>query len=110
MHTSCLRSPDGGTTLAAVEISGVSARPYHIGDSSILITGQKGKLKLNTVAHSPVGFAVEAGLLDVDEALHHAERHLVSNVLGLENMRIELGSPVDLAPRDSLVIASDGLN
>jgi PPM family protein phosphatase len=99
-----------GTTLAAVEVSGESIRPYHVGDSMILLLGQHGRLKLQTVAHSPVGFAVEAGLLDESEARHHAERHLVSNVLGLPDMRIEVGSQRRLAARDTLLVASDGLS
>jgi len=89
--------PDGGTTLAAVGVSGATIRPYHIGDSTILVTGQRRKLKLNTVSH------------DEDEALHHASRHIVSNAVGLGNMRIELGAPLELAPRDTLLLASDGL-
>jgi serine/threonine protein phosphatase PrpC len=102
--------PDGGTTLAIVEIRGSGIRPYHIGDSSIVVTGQRGKLKLNAVAHSPVGFAVEAGFLDEDEALYHGARHIISNAVGLAGMRIELGAPLQLARRDTVLLASDGLS
>lgn len=98
-----------GTTMAVVEIQGATARPYHVGDTMILVTGQKGKIKLQTVSHSPVGYAVEAGYLDEDEAMEHEERHLLSNMLGIPDMRIEVGQPIDLAPRDTLLIASDGL-
>jgi serine/threonine protein phosphatase PrpC len=101
--------PDAGTTLAAVELSGHTARPYHVGDSVILIVGQRGALKLQTIAHSPVGFAVEAGLLDPEEALHHHERHYILNSVGSAEMRIELGAPVALARRDTVLLASDGL-
>ena len=52
------------TTLAAVEVQGPDVRPYHIGDSMILVVGQKGKIKLQTISHSPVGYAVESGFLD----------------------------------------------
>lgn len=97
------------TTLAAVEIQGRSIRPYHVGDSMILVTGGRGKIKLQTVSHSPVGFAVESGLLDEAEAMHHEDRHLVSNVLGTPEMRIEIGPALELAPRDTLLLASDGL-
>ena len=92
-----------------MEISGHTARPYHVGDSVILVIGQRGKLKLQTVAHSPVGFAVEAGLLDEEEALHHHERHLILNAIGSAEMRIELGAPISLARRDTVLLASDGL-
>jgi serine/threonine protein phosphatase PrpC len=97
------------TTLAVVEVQGGSVRPYHVGDSMILVVGQRGKVKLQTVSHSPVGFAVEAGVLDAAAAMHHEDRHLVSNVLGAADMRIEVGSTLKLAPRDTLILSSDGL-
>lgn len=97
------------TTLAVVEIQQNTIRPYHVGDSMILLTGQRGKRKLQSVAHSPVGYAVESGMLDADEAVHHEERHLVSNVVGATDMRIEIGLAVKIAKRDTLILASDGL-
>ena len=97
------------TTLAAVEIQGRTVRPYHVGDSTILVVGQRGKIKLLTTSHSPVGFAVEAGVLDEQEAMFHDERHIVSNVVGCPSMKIELGPVVTLALRDTLLLASDGL-
>ncbi|GMR20069.1 MAG: hypothetical protein BMS9Abin36_0664 [Gammaproteobacteria bacterium] len=97
------------TTLAAINIQDQQLRTYHIGDSMILVVGQRGKIKLQTVPHSPVGYAVESGMLDEDEALHHKERHLVSNVIGTTDMRIEIGSPITLAQKDTVLVASDGL-
>ncbi len=97
------------TTLAVVEIQESEIRPYHVGDSMILVTGQRGRVKLLTVAHSPVGFAVEAGLLDEREALHHEERHVVSNIIGTPEMRIEIGANQPLAMRDTVLLGSDGL-
>lgn len=97
------------TTLAVVEIQANQLRPYHVGDSMIVVTGQRGKQKLFTVSHSPVGYAVEAGLLNEEEAIHHEERHLISNVVGAEDMNISMGSLITLAPRDTLLLASDGL-
>lgn len=99
----------GGTTLAIVEIEEDLVRPYHVGDSSIVVMGQRGKVKLQTLAHSPVAYAVEAGLLDEEEAMHHAERHLVSNIVGSPEMRIEIGPTLRLASRDTVLLASDGL-
>ncbi len=98
-----------GTTMAVAEIQGHTVRPYHVGDSMVLVVGQRGKIKLQTVPHSPVGYAIEAGLLDEDEAMHHEERHVVSNILGAADMRIEVGATIELAPRDTLLLASDGL-
>ncbi|MHC5023497.1 MAG: PP2C family protein-serine/threonine phosphatase [Planctomycetota bacterium] len=97
------------TTLAIVEINGDMMRPYHVGDSVILLVGQRGKLKFQSVAHSPVGYAVESGLLDATEAIHHADRHIVSNVVGTADMRIDIGPVITMRPRDTLVLGSDGL-
>jgi serine/threonine protein phosphatase PrpC len=97
------------TTLAIVEICDNRMRTYHVGDSGIIVTGQRGRLRLQTTAHSPTGYAVEAGYIDEAEALAHTERNIVSNIVGSRDLRIEIGPPVRLAPRDTVVVASDGL-
>jgi serine/threonine protein phosphatase PrpC len=98
------------TTLTVAEIQEDVVRSYHVGDSMLLVVSQRGRIKFQSVAHSPVGFALESGLLGEREALHHEDRHLVSNVLGARDMRIELGPTLHLAPRDTLLLASDGLS
>lgn len=97
------------TTLAVVEIRENIVRSYHVGDSMILVVGLRGKIKLQSVPHSPVGYGVESGFLDAKEAMYHEERHIVSNVVGAPDMRIEVGPTLELAPKDTLLIASDGL-
>jgi serine/threonine protein phosphatase PrpC len=97
------------TTLTVITIEGLTVRAYQIGDSEAMVVGQRGLIKLHTTAHSPTGFAVEAGFLGEREALHHAERHLVSNFLGTTDMRIDVGAEVELRPRDTILLASDGL-
>lgn len=99
-----------GTTLAAVQVQGDRIRPYHVGDSMILVVGQRGHIRLQSVPHSPVGYAMEAGVLDSVEAMNHEDRHLVSNMIGTPEMRIEIGAWLKLKPRDTLLIASDGLS
>jgi PPM family protein phosphatase len=99
----------GGTTIAVVEIENRTIRPYHVGDSEILITGQRGKIKHQSISHSPVGYAVEAGLMEAGDAIHDEERHIVSNIIGTTDMRVEIGPRITLAPLDTLVIGSDGL-
>jgi serine/threonine protein phosphatase PrpC len=98
------------TTLTVAEIQENAVRPYHVGDSLLLLVGQRGRVKFQSVAHSPVGFAFESGLLEESEAMHHEDRHLVSNVLGARDMRIEMGPVLHLAARDTLLLASDGLS
>ena len=97
------------TTLAVAEISGNAIRPYHVGDSMVLVIGQRGKLKLQTVEHSPVGFAVRSGMLEEKDAIHHEDRHLVSNIVGDPEMHIEVGPTITLRPRDTVLLSSDGL-
>jgi len=97
------------TTLVAVEITNQIARIYHVGDSGACIVGGRGKIKSHTVFHSPTGYALESGLISEHQAIQHEDRYLVSNLLGAEDMSIEIGSPIPLAPRDTIVLASDGL-
>jgi serine/threonine protein phosphatase PrpC len=98
-----------GTTAAVVEIDRNRVRGYHVGDSRIMVVGQRGRVKFRTLCHAPTAYAVESGLLDESEALHHEDRHLVSNVIGDVGMRIEIGSWLTLAERDTLLLATDGV-
>jgi serine/threonine protein phosphatase PrpC len=104
------RGTGAASTLAVAAIDGTGFRSFHVGDSLILVTGQRGKHKFETLAHSPVGYALEAGVIDEHEAMQHEERHLVSNMLGMPGMRIDMGPAVDLALRDTLVLATDGIS
>jgi len=97
------------TTLAVAEVARGEVRAYNVGDSEVMVFGQRGRLKLRTISHSPVGFALQAGLVDHEEALHHEDRHLVSNFIGSRDMRIEVGSAQRLDAMDTVVICSDGL-
>jgi serine/threonine protein phosphatase PrpC len=99
----------GRTTLLVAEVQGRSVRTYNTGDSEAIVIGRGGRIKLRTVVHSPVGYQVAAGVLDEEEALHHDERHMISNVLGAKAMRIDVGPPHELDPKDTLVLGSDGL-
>ncbi|MEO1246286.1 MAG: protein phosphatase 2C domain-containing protein [Pseudomonadota bacterium] len=108
-ETVMAKAKGSATTMTIVTIEGLLARSYQVGDSEAVIAGQRGKIRLQTLAHSPTGFAVEAGFLDERDALHHAERHVVSNFVGNSDMRIDVGAAVTLNPRDTVLLASDGL-
>lgn len=97
------------TTLAALQIEGRTLRTHHVGDSTVLVVGQRGRVKLLTMSHSPVGYQVEAGVLHPEDALHHEDLNVVSNLVGSQDMRIEIGSTLDLSPYDTIVVGSDGL-
>lgn len=98
------------TTFSVAEIDKGFVRFYHVGDSPMILVGQKGKLKMKTMPHSPVGYAVAAGVMDQKQALESDESHIVSNLVGLEGMYIEISSPIPFAAKDSLLLASDGLS
>lgn len=97
------------TTLAVLTIQGRTVRSFHVGDSAILGLGRGGKLKFQTLPHAPISYAVESGLMGEDEAIRHKERNIVSNVLGSDDMRIEIGPPIELSPNDTVLLSSDGL-
>lgn len=97
------------TTLVIAELSDGRLRSYHVGDSELIAVGQRGAIKARIIPHSPTGFAVEAGLLDEDEAVKHEQRHVLFNVIGSPDMRVDIAAPVRLAVRDTVLLASDGL-
>jgi len=97
------------TTLAAVTIEKGLVRAFHVGDSGVLVFDSKGELKLETMPHAPVAYGVAAGLIGPDEAMTHADRHFVSNVVGDEDMHTTFSTTYELQPDDVVLIASDGL-
>ncbi len=97
------------TTVSLVFIDGSQVWSYHIGDSMTLILGAGGERSFQTIPHSPVGYAVRDGLLSEEQAIHHEELHLVSNLLGIGKAEVELKGPVTLAPGSTLILGSDGL-
>jgi serine/threonine protein phosphatase PrpC len=97
------------TTLVVAQLDATRLQSYHVGDSELLAVGQRGRIKQRVVPHSPTGFAVEAGLLDEDEAVQHDQRHVLFNVVGSPDMRVEVGPALQLAVRDTVLLASDGL-
>jgi PPM family protein phosphatase len=103
------RSPSPATTLVIATIFRGLLRCYTVGDSELMVVGQRGKLKLRTIPHSPTGYARESGLLDEASALLHDERHVLSNVLGMAGMHVAATTGLHLAARDTVVLGSDGV-
>lgn len=97
------------TTVSLVFVQDRQLWSYHIGDSMTLIIGSSGERFFQTVPHSPVGYAVRDGLLSEEQAIHHDELHLVSNLLGIGPAEVEIKGPIELHPGDTVVIGSDGL-
>lgn len=98
-----------GTTVVAAVVSPEEFGFLHAGDSMGVVVGQKGRIKMQTMAHSPVGHAMEAGIVDGESAMFHPERHVVSNMIGMELLRIEWCVPQTFNTKDTLVLGTDGL-
>lgn len=100
----------GKTTLTLCVIINDILQSFQIGDSCLIVCGQKGLLKHKPLEHSPVGMAVAAKLISEKAALTHPERHIISNVVGDAHMHIEMGPQIALGDFDTVLLASDGLS
>jgi len=99
----------GGTTLALAELRGDQLRSYHAGDSVVMVLGKDGEVRHNTIQHSPIGYALEAGIVDEHEAMFHEDRHLIFNMLGTDEMHLEVSEPLTLHPEDTVLLTTDGV-
>ncbi len=99
-----------GSTVSVVEISRNHIRTYYAGDSLILLTSSHGTIKHLPMSHSPIGYALECGAIEQTPAMEHTERNLISNYVGSHDMYIHIGPVIELAPQDTLIIASDALS
>ncbi len=97
------------TTLTLAVLAKNTIRYMQIGDSGLLLCGQRGKLKHRSIAQSPVGYALESGLVNEQEAIDHPDNNIVNNIIGDQLMRIEIGPALDFHGYDTLLLASDGI-
>ena len=109
LNARLVRRGKGSTTFTCVVLGTQEAASVHVGDSALAIFSGRGRLKHRSVAHSPAGYAIEAGRLDERDLLEADDHHVVSNVLGTRPMSVEMTSLIRLRPRDTLVLGSDGL-
>ena len=100
--------PNSATTVSVTEIADSTLINCHAGDSTTLVVGQRGRIKLKTQAHSPVGIK-EANGLDEKEALFHPQRHLLNNMMGDPALWLEKQDTLELASRDTVLLGTDGL-
>lgn len=96
-----------GATVTALEIGQDFVRFYNAGDAFGLLVGARGKFKFKTIEHSPLGFGIEAGIVERNDDT--IESHTVSNGLGLEPMRIEISQKMEVKNNDLVLLSSDGI-
>lgn len=100
---------EAATTLVVAEIKDQAVRFYLAGDSLALISSNRGRLKYRVYGHNPVDFGILAGVWDESHYDPMGTRHMVTSVLGSEDMQVQVTSSLVLTPGDTLVLGSDGL-
>ena len=100
---------NAGATLVAALIEESKIRFYAVGDSSGFLISDQGEIEYKTLEHSVVGLAKEAGVLGAKAAKNHQESHVILNCLGFWDSRVETSFELELRPRNTLVLCSDGL-
>ena len=97
-----------GTTLVGVLITDQDAYNFNIGDSRTY--GLYGKeFVLLTEDHNLVGDLVKSGEISEAEAMHHPQRNLLTNALGIWD-RVKIDINKIKRDFDCLLICSDGLH
>jgi serine/threonine protein phosphatase PrpC len=99
-----------GTTCTALAVIGESLYYAHIGDSRLYLVRGENISRL-THDHSYVGRLVESGVISLEEAEIHPQRHILTAALG-SGVEISPDSPeaaVELEKGDVLILCTDGL-
>jgi PPM family protein phosphatase len=99
-----------GTTCTAIALVGRNLYFAHIGDSR-LYRVRGGNISRLTHDHSYVGRLVESGVISLEEAEIHPQRHILTAALG---SGVEISpdypeAPVELEKGDVLILCTDGL-
>jgi protein phosphatase len=98
-----------GTTLTALRIRGRTATIAHIGDTRVCLL-RDAKLRQLTRDHTMVTMLIEAGAIAPEQAMHHPERHLLTQAVG-PAMPIEPDVFQVRLPRDvRILLSTDGLH
>lgn len=97
------------TTASFATVMGDKIKFFSIGDTEIFYTNARGRVLYYSIPQSPVGYAVEAGILDHEESLDAPDRNIVSHLLGDEFLRFESSSSIDLKKGHTVFIGSDGI-
>ena len=100
--------PGAGAAMAMALIRKRQVRILNIGDVVGWLFSRNGDLKYETTQHSPIGYAVESGLIEKEISEHHEESHFVLNALGHSPLKIEMSEKISCKKGDMLLLATDG--
>ena len=93
-------------TLALFDEEGI-AHIGHVGDSRLYLL-RNASLRQVTVDHTWVMDMQRRGQLSEDQAANHPRRHLLTRVLGMENVDVDIDD-IGLRGGDRILLCSDGL-
>ena len=97
-----------GTTLTlGVFHADGSLRMAHVGDSRAYVL-RNGELRQITDDHTLVAELVAGGILTPEQARTHPRRHMVTQSIGMPDVRIDTIEEA-LEPGDRVLVCSDGL-
>jgi len=102
----------GGATVAGAAVATHEGAPYwlvfNIGDSRVYRLSTDGFAQVS-VDHSVVQELLDSGRLSEDEAVTHADRHVVTRALATDSSFEPDYWLIPVAPEDRLLVCSDGL-
>jgi serine/threonine protein phosphatase PrpC len=111
IHEEAMRDPASrgmGATIVAVQINGSRLSLAHVGDSRAYLL-RAGALEQLTADHSLVAEQVRHGLMTHQQAAASELQSVLTRALGMEeNVEID-ADEIELLPRDSVLLCSDGL-
>ena len=96
-------------TLAIVQINNDRVSFHTVGDSEIIYWNALAREIYSSIPHSIVGAKIEAGVTTQKESLEDPERHIVTNMMGDEFVRIQSSSSFKLKKGHTILIGSDGV-
>jgi serine/threonine protein phosphatase PrpC len=111
IHEQGMRDPafrGMGTTVVAARITGSRLSLVHVGDSRAYLL-RSGRLEQLTADHSLVAEQVRQGLMNREQAAASELQSVLTRALGTEESVEVDADEIELFPRDSLLLCSDGL-
>lgn len=99
---------DMGTTVVVLMFRNQQALCAHVGDSRLYRLRDSG-LEQITDDHTWVGMALKKGEINEEQAKFHPWRHVLSQCLGREDLRLIEVQEIEVVKGDRLLICSDGL-
>ena len=109
-----IREMDGrriGSTFAGICVSGANAQIVNLGDSRVYLF-RDGELSQISKDHTAAQQLIDLGMLDIDTAKQHKDRHKLTQHLGIFTDEFIIEPYVtycDVMPGDIFLLCSDGL-